>query len=53
MDRFFAESPIVYRVERDGATLAVVRELGGLPVRALTGEPPSAPSRQSVLDDNR
>jgi hypothetical protein len=39
----FPESPIVHRVERDGATLAVVRDMGRQPVRALPAGGAGAP----------
>jgi len=39
MQGFFDAAPIVHRVRRDGVTLAVVRDMGGAPVR-----PTSAPA---------
>ena len=35
LDAYFEDAPILFRVERDGVSFAVVRDMGGAPVRAL------------------
>jgi hypothetical protein len=35
MQGYFPDAPVVHRVSREGVTLAIVRDMGGAPVRAL------------------